>query len=233
MAPKAFKARTWIHREVSTATTNSTDRVANGSRSHSSAGGCEIDETDLAGLDVDPPKSLPLQAAQRPPQLLNLVADHMRAKLRSGRARMLSWQSRPAGRGRSPRAGSGTRGPVSRPGAPRAARSSRRRRSAAPREPFRRRCSGARANASFVAVWSFSSSATNARQVSDDRTSVGLKCLPRERTIFPTRRPDEHDERELRNRLIVLVRLSSMKIAICVGGSPRGSSGPIGRNRLQ
>ena len=49
--------------------------------------------------------------------------------------------------------------------------------------------------ASSVAAWSFSSSETRPRQKSDERTSVGLKCVARERRLAGAGGADQHDER--------------------------------------
>ena len=54
--------------------------------------------------------------------------------------------------------------------------------------------------ASLVAAWSFSSSETRPRQKSEDRTSVGLKVLPREVDLPRAGGADQHHQRELGNR---------------------------------
>jgi hypothetical protein len=85
------------------------------------------------------------------------------------------------------------------------------------------------ANAAPVAVWSFSSSDTKARQESEDTTSVAPKWRRGERRLPRTRHADQHDEAEVGD----LDRGHRENTAIWVGEPTSGSSGPMGANSTE
>ena len=88
----------------------------------------------------------------------------------------------------------------------------------------------------FVTVWSFSSSQTMPRQASDERISVGLKCL-RAKVLLPDPLGPIRTTRLSLGILICIWVISSQSsnhsrsnTAICVGAPSTSSTGPTGRN---
>ena len=148
--------------------------------------------------------------------------DVRRRTARSGRACCARCRRSRAGRGRwRPAARASRRASSTRPlrvlGAARWSR-----RSTVSRRCFSRfsAMSCTRSKASAVAAWSFSSSATQPRQQSDEMTSVGRKCLRGEGRLARAGRADQHDEREVGDRS----DLHRVKTAIWVGAPSAGSS---------
>ena len=153
-------------------------------------------------------------------------------KSRSGRARLRSWQTAPAGRARSPPAGTW----YSRASATSGLRASGWTLVASttvsrPRASRLRGDEVQHVEGVVVAAWSFSSSETSPRQKSDDRTSVGLKCAARTSTCRSRTAPirttsDEFGDRERQSFI-------GVNTAICVGAPTSASSAPTGTKRTR
>ena len=155
----------------------------------------------LAAQDVDGPEALPLQAAQGRAAARRAGGGSRGRRSRGrGGSRCARGRRSPARRARSRSAARRARGPA-RPARLRASgctlvASTTVSRPAASRLPTMK-CSSS--NASAVADWSFSSSATRPRQKSDEITSVGLKSLARERRLARAADADQDDEAQLRH----------------------------------